>query len=174
MQRIITTSLAILAVLALLAAPGCDEAYHMDCEAACERTTACQAQPGDPADCIARCEALDGILDEGARNALGDCVNPDCSAYAACTQDAMKHCGGDDSAFRRRICDKAVECEASSLEACLEQAFAGDDGMDLLRCLNGATLDAIADCIQQAPCETLTDAFETCLDDVLGMLIDSD
>ena len=46
--------------------------------------------------------------------------------------------------------------------------------MDLLRCLNGATLDAIADCIERAPCDALTDAFEACLDDVLGVLVDGD
>lgn len=174
MRRIIKTSFAILAGLALVATPGCDEAYHLDCEAGCEQVAACQAEPGDPADCIARCEALDGILDDGARQALGDCADAECDAYATCTRDAMANCRGDDSAFRRRICDKAVECGASSLEVCLQQAFVGNDSMDLLRCLNGATLDAIADCIERAPCDTLTDAFEACLDDVLGVLVDGD
>lgn len=174
MRRILTTSFAILAGLALLALPGCDGAHPLDCEAGCEQVASCQAEPGDPAECIARCEALDGILDDGARQALNDCADADCDAYSACTQDALAHCGGDDGAFRRRVCDKAVECGAATLDACLQQAFAGNDSMDILRCLNGATLDAIADCIERAPCETLTDAFEGCLDDVLGILVDDD
>jgi len=174
MRRIITTSFAILAGLAILAAPGCDEAYQIDCEAACERAATCQAQPGDPAECANRCEALNGVLNEGAREALGGCIDLDCAAYATCSRDVMDDCSGNDARFRERVCEKSVECGASSLEACLQQAFAGNDELNILRCLNGATLDAIAGCIERAPCETLTDAFEACLDDVLGVLVDSD
>lgn len=168
MQRIV-----IPACLVLLF-PGCDEAHHIDCETSCEQVVECQGEDGDMAACLEKCETLDGILNDGARAALDDCIGLDCNAYYACTGNALESCTGNDDPFKDRVCDKAVQCEAASFETCRQQILEGTDGLAILRCLNASTLDRIADCIEQAPCETLTSAFEACLDDVLGVLIEDD
>lgn len=168
MQRVVTAAFFVLVV------PGCDDTFHVDCETSCKQVVECQGEDGDMAACLEKCRALDDILNDGARKALEDCIDVDCEAYFACTGNALESCTGNDGPFKDRVCEKAVECGESTFETCRQQILEGTDGLAILRCLNTATLDRIADCVEDSPCETLTDSFEECLTDVLGVLMDED